>query len=41
MTMLHYKSDKFHDDGGLLQGCQINDKKSENNKNNVYLLLKR
>ena len=41
MTALCYKSSKFNKDGDLLQGWQFDDNKSDNNKNKIWLLLKR
>ena len=36
-----YKGGEFNNNGGLLQGWQIDNNKSDNNENKVCLLLKR
>ena len=37
-----YKGDKFNDNGGLLQGWQVNDNESDNNnEDKICLLLRR
>ena len=41
ITMPRYKGGKFNYNGGLLWKWQVNDVRSDNNKDKICLLLKR